>query len=92
MPSEENKILQQSFASIFKEHGYTKRRATWYHDTGGFICVFNIQGSQWGKQFYLNLGIYIKELGHKNFPNEYDCHIRTRVDNIIENNVQLFYP
>jgi len=57
--------------------------ATWFLDEGDFIRVFNIQGSQWSKCFYLNLGIYVKALGDIEKPKEYDCHFRARLGDFV---------
>ncbi len=84
MPSQENKILQEAFSPIFKRYGYKKHGATWHHDNKELISCFNIQGSQWSKAFYLNLGIYIKALGDKSFPNEYECHVRLRIEGLVD--------
>jgi hypothetical protein len=89
MPSEENKTLQACFAPIFKRHGFKKRGATWHLCGKEFISVFNIQGSQFSLFFYLNLGIYIRELGPKETPTEYQCHVRVRGDQIVSNRQRL---
>ncbi|MCA9096658.1 MAG: DUF4304 domain-containing protein, partial [Planctomycetaceae bacterium] len=69
----------KAIAPTLKLHGFKKKGSTWHRAAGGFIQVFNVQGSQWGKSFYLNLGIYIKALGDKTTPTEYECHIQSRV-------------
>jgi len=53
---------------------------TWHKEISDIILVFNIQRSQWGFEFYINVGVYIKALGSKNKPPEYRCHIRSRVN------------
>ena len=80
MPSEFNKQLQQILAPTMKAAGYRKSGATWHFTDPDFIRVLNIQGSQWGSSFYLNMGIYIRAIGEKAKPCEYDCHLRSRVE------------
>ena len=82
MASKEKKDLESILKSGLKAHGFRKKGGTWWKHLESFIQVINIQGSQWSKRFYLNLGVYIKELGDKEWPAEYDCHIRIRLNSI----------
>lgn len=83
MPSEENKKLQLALAPALKTRGFTKERATWRKPNAGSICVLNLQGSQWGPSFYVNLGVYFRALGTKNSPTEYHCHLRARLTDLV---------
>jgi hypothetical protein len=47
------------------------------------IAVFNIQGSQWGPSFYINLGIYFTALGQNERPLEYHCHVGARLNRVL---------
>ena len=47
------------------------------------MCV-NLQKSQWGEQFYINLGIFLKALGNAKSPKENECHIRVRLSSLAE--------
>lgn len=60
-----------------------KKGATWYRDMGRAIQVINLQGSQWSTIFFVNLGIYYKSFGAKAQPAEYECHIRTRLCQLV---------
>ncbi|MDM4019382.1 DUF4304 domain-containing protein [Roseiconus lacunae] len=84
MASEEKRELLKAIAPTLKAHGFKKKSATWYRTRDGFIQTFNVQGSQWSKAFYLNLGIYIKAIGDSTTPPEFDCHIRNRVGDLVE--------
>ena len=75
MASEEKKNLEAILKPVLKVHGFRKKGGTWWRHTDDFIQVVNIHGSQWSKRFYLNLGVYIREIGDKEFPAEYDCHV-----------------
>ena len=67
-----------------KELGFKKQGPTWHRSSVDVIEVFNIQGSQWSKNFYINLGTYFKEIGSEDKPKEYDCHIRQRLCGIAD--------
>ena len=84
MASEEKRELLRAIAPTLKAHGFKKRSATWHRTCDGFIQTFNVQGSQWSKAFYLNLGIYIRAIGDSVTPPEYDCHIRNRVSELVD--------
>jgi hypothetical protein len=81
--SEDNKLLQRALAPSFKECGFLKRGSTWRRASPHAIVVFNIQGSQWGRQFYLNLGAYFRHLGPELAPPEYRCHVRVRLSTLV---------
>jgi|APSaa5957512622_1039677.scaffolds.fasta_scaffold25808_3 hypothetical protein len=84
MPSEEQKQLVNALKPLLKQHGFRKQGATWHRQVPGYIQVVNVQGSQWSKTFYINLGVYITQLGDKETPPEYDCHIRNRVNDLAQ--------
>jgi hypothetical protein len=85
MASIEKKKLEIILKPVLKEFGFRKKGGTWWRQLDCFIQVVNIQGSQFSKRFYLNLGVYIKELGDVEWPAEYDCHIRVRLNSIADN-------
>jgi len=85
MASLENKLLQAWIAPTLKAVGFTKLGATWHRAKPPFIQVLNIQGSQWSRNFYFNLGIYITEMGDSDKPRENHCHVRGRLDGFIPN-------
>jgi hypothetical protein len=80
MTSPNSKLLQRALAPMLKAEGFKKTSATWRRSTATTIAVVNLQGSQWGPRFYLNLGAYFRGLGENDKPCEVDCHIRTRLD------------
>jgi hypothetical protein len=83
MASSEKQKLVKAIAPVLKLHGFKKKSATWHRQRDGFIQTFNVQGSQWSKSFYLNLGIYVTAIGGLKTPAEYDCHIRNRVGDVV---------
>ena len=89
MPSLENKHLQRWFAPTFKAAGFTKAGATWRRGRPLLIQVFNIQGSQWSRDFYFNLGAYLTDLGDLERPSEFHCHVRERLDAIAPDRARL---
>jgi hypothetical protein len=73
--------LIECFKPVFKQLGFKKIRTNWRKSTDELVFVLNIQASQWSKEdYYINVGIYIKDLGTEQNPPEYRCHIRSRND------------
>jgi len=44
------------------------------------IQAVELQKSEWGDQYYLNLGVYARELGQSRSPKVYQCHLNTRAE------------
>jgi hypothetical protein len=82
MASEEKRELLKAIAPVLKDAGFKKKDATWRRTKDSFIQIFNVQGSQWSKSFYFNLGVYITALGEDKAPLEHDSHIRNRADSL----------
>lgn len=73
---------------LLKSVGFKKTRTTWHRNSSEGVCVFNIQSSQYGSEYYLNVGFYISDLGNVEKPPEYKCHIRERL-NITSNTEKI---
>ncbi len=78
-----------SVSPLLKSEGFKKSRTTWHKGSSEGIYVFNIQASQFGPEYYLNVGFYISALGSIEKPPEYKCHIRERL-NLTGNADNLF--
>ena len=70
--------LEGAIDAILNAPGYRKLGATWRLDRGEVIAVVNLQKSSYADDFYLNLGIYLKDAGSESRPTEAQCHIRWR--------------
>ena len=72
-----------AFAQIIKprlkELGFKKSGLNWRRSLPDLVHVVNIQRSQWGPEFYINLGVYITALGSDDQPRHNRCHIRARL-------------
>lgn len=79
MASEEQKQLANAIKPLMRSAGFKRSSFNWHRKSEGVVQVLNFQGSQWSKFVYVNLGIYFSELGSKENPREYECHIRERL-------------
>jgi hypothetical protein len=89
MASDCNKMIQEVFKPIFKANGFKKNGATWHHVGEELVKVFNIQGSQWSRYFYFNIGLYLRELGNDEKPTEFKCHVRFRVERLLSEEKEI---
>lgn len=82
----EKKDLICEAKKLLKDKGFKKRNLTWIKYNDDIGIVVNIQGSQYDTDgFYVNLGVYIKSLGIKEFPSISDCQLQERVNVQIKN-------
>jgi hypothetical protein len=72
-----------------KEHGFRKKYRTWWRRQEETIAVYNVQGSAWGPQFYINVGLWLLPLEETESPAIEWCHIRTRLGTLIERAVGI---
>lgn len=76
------------FSKELSEKEFVRKASSWYLNESGSIKVVNLQKSNHSNLNYLNLSIYIKNIGEGDdelFPKENKCHIRTRLNNKIIN-------
>lgn len=83
MTSDHARWLQRALAPALKAAGFRKAGATWRKTNATTIRVFNLQGSQWGPSFHINLGVYFRALGDDESPNEAVCHLRLRLSELV---------
>lgn len=74
----------KAIAPDLKANGFKKSKFTWHRKTDDGVQVFNAQQSQFGDEYYLNLGYFISALGNESNPPEYRCHVRHRLNSAKE--------
>lgn len=77
--------IESEIDGVLKKAKFRKKGASWYWDTSECTCVVNLQKSQWGNQYYVNLGVLLKGLTPIANPKESQCHIRERLSEIVPN-------
>ena len=71
-------------AAKLQADGFVRRgRVSWYRRGADLIQVVNLQKSQWGEQYYVNVSYWLLPLGSAKWPREQDCHVRMRCDDAI---------
>lgn len=74
--------LETCIAPKLKILGFRKKGRTWWRSTVETIGVINIQKSPYGTRIYINLGVYVKQLGQEERPSENHCHVRARLEQV----------
>lgn len=85
----DKKTFKKSIAAPLEKAGLKKRGQSWYLDGKDAIVVTNLQKSDWGDLYYINIGIWLKELGDASFPKENECHIGLRAESLFPEQREL---
>ncbi|WP_434041169.1 MULTISPECIES: DUF4304 domain-containing protein [Sorangium] len=81
----ENSVKLATDATLKDAH-FLQKNGNWYHDTEETVLVVDVQRSNFGQQYYINLGIFVKvsSQGLARFPpKESECHIRLRLESLM---------
>jgi len=77
------KTLKKVVGESLTSAGFKKKGQAWYLDNPDLIGVLELQKCDWGYNYFVNIGFYIRALGQKDdFPHERMCHLRYRVESI----------
>jgi hypothetical protein len=71
------------FRAVAAGLGFSTKGSMAHRQSPDVIQVLDLQRSNYGKLYYINLGIALKSLGAKNVPREEQCHIRVRLDSVV---------
>ncbi len=74
--------VKTTFERTLQSNGFRKQGGTWYFDCPETILVVNLQKSQYGPSYYINLAVFVKALGDDKVPKEHQCHLRTRIEDV----------
>lgn len=77
------KELEEVVDRALSPAGFRRRKDTWYKTNEDTITLINLQKSQWGGQYYLNLAVYLRYLGKATSPSENQSHIRVRLVSLV---------
>ena len=85
----------ENIVNVFEQSrgqaGFIKKGDSWYFNEAETILVANLQKSNFGKQYYVNLAVYVKQFGEERFPKEHKCHIRIRLDAVVTDGTENIF-
>ncbi|TFC22108.1 DUF4304 domain-containing protein [Cryobacterium sp. MDB1-18-2] len=76
-------VIQTAFDEFAKTAGCSKKSGSWYRRSSETILVLNLQKSQNGLQYYVNVALWLRALGDEESPKENKCQIRTRLTRLL---------
>jgi hypothetical protein len=76
-------VIQSTFDGFMKGVGFSKKSGSWYRVTADVITVGDLQKSQYGLQYYVNIALWLRPLGEVKTPKEQVCHVRTRLSRLV---------
>jgi hypothetical protein len=78
-------ILHEELTAL----GFERGGEFWYKHFDEVIQVVGLQKSNWADQYYINLAVWIKQLGKNDFPKPRECHLQCRLGVITEKATEL---
>lgn len=75
--------IQTTVDQFAREAGFTKKRDAWYRRQSETLALIQSQKSQWGRQYYVNVALWLLPLGEADYPKEQQCHVRTRLSRLV---------
>ncbi|WP_437483775.1 DUF4304 domain-containing protein [Sorangium sp. So ce1014] len=81
----ENPVKLATDAAL-KSAQFLRKSGTWYRNVEETVLIVDVQRSNFGQQYYINLGIFVKGLAQqltKLPPKESECHIRLRLESLM---------
>jgi hypothetical protein len=67
--------------SSLRSEGFQHKPGTWYLEQEESILVVNLQKSNFGEQYYINLGVMLKGNASVRLPpKEHECQVRLRIE------------
>lgn len=73
-------LLDESLGTL----GFKRKGALWTRTANDVYQSVEMQKSQFGEQFYINLGIWLTALGSPQSLRDRDMHIRLRADSLFD--------
>lgn len=78
------KVLTEAFRQPLKVAGFKKAKSdTWIRRNPDTVSVLNVQKSNYGHQYYINVALWLNALGDVESPPEHSCPIRFRWELLI---------
>lgn len=76
-------VLQAAFDDFARAAGFTKRSGIWCRRQRETIAVLELQKSQYGPQYFVNVALWLLALGNAECPREHACHLRSRLTRLL---------
>lgn len=71
--------VQVTIDEWLRGEGFQKHKGAWYRGTDEVVTVVDLQKSQYGPQYYLNIGLWFRAIEDLPFPKPVACHVVNRL-------------
>jgi hypothetical protein len=82
-------IFIQGFFRPFTQNGFKRKGNSCYLPGERIIVVVNLQRSDWGPRYFINIGFWIKDFGDESFPSVFKCPLNYRVERLFPERQEL---
>ncbi len=73
-------VIHEGLERFARGAGLEKKAGAWYRRGDEVVTVVDLQKSQYGAQYYVNLGFWLREFGGEPYPKGAGCHISVRLE------------
>lgn len=78
------KVFVDLLDEVLRPQGFTRKKKAWSLANEETILVADLQKSPVGNQYYINLGVFLRCLSNRVFPQINMCHIVERLDALVD--------
>jgi hypothetical protein len=75
--------VHQALESFGHHTGFEKHAGAWYTSSAEVVAVIDLQSSLHGRQYYVNLGFWLRALGDQTHPKPERCHVMVRLETLL---------
>ncbi len=84
MAKREANIIAKTLNAALSEIGYCRQKKTWYLTKPDTVLVVDLQKSQWANDYYINLGVAVRQLDPESIPKIHKCPISHRLEMLVQ--------
>lgn len=86
--NEGKQTLLSALELALAPHGFVRKGSLLTRRSEEVVQSLELQKSQWGHQYYLNVGVWLTILGSIGLIQDKDMHVRIRADSLLEEEAQ----
>ena len=81
-------LIQTTIDEFGRSLGGSKNSGSWYFTGPDAIAVLNLQKSQYGPRYYLNVGLWLLGVGAATNPKPTHCHVQSRLEELVPSDLR----
>jgi hypothetical protein len=79
----ERNAVQRAFDEFGRQAGFEKKSGSWYRQSDEVIAAINLQKSQYGPLYYINVGFWLRQLDDERYPKMNQWHVLIRLEDLL---------